>query len=50
MLQHLLVRKTEAARGRLKQPKRRSETERLMMKMAVVFRTWGVTGIVYMGE
>ena len=37
---NLLVRKMEAARGMLKQPKSRSETERLIMKMAVVFLTW----------
>ena len=30
----------EAARGMLKQPKSRSDTERLIMKMAVVFLTW----------
>ena len=36
----LLVIKMEAARGMLKQPKSRSETERLIMKMAVVFLTW----------
>ena len=37
---NLLVRKMEAARGMLKQPKSRSDTERLIMKMAVVFLTW----------
>ena len=33
------VRNFEAARGRLKQQNRRSDTERLMINMAVVFRT-----------
>ena len=31
--------KMEAARGMLKQPKSKSDTERLMMKIAVVFLT-----------
>ena len=39
---HFLVRNMEAARGRLKQQKRRSDTDRLMMKMAVVLRTWNI--------
>ena len=37
--QNLLVIKMEAARGMLKQPKSKSDTERLMMKIAVVFLT-----------
>ena len=37
--ENLRVMKIEAARGMLKQPKSKSDTERLMMKIAVVFLT-----------
>ena len=45
---NLLVRKMEAARGMLKQPKSRSETERLIMKMAVVFLTWKMMKLLFL--